>query len=284
MAHFNIHFFKERTREIDPDRLIAYFDGIEGMTVEMDENSVRFNFLHPRLKYRARFLLTPKTHVPDIYRLNPKFLDINFHLEIPILTPDYFANYLFELVKKVSATFNLHIYNEMLEDVQPFRLETLKKVFRLVKDAYMEKNPILLSDYCVLSKDRLQSILRYQDDQYDLQKYYKELGTYVPMYHFVRQDQGDVRIAVEWKEQTLTVFPPHLDMLLYRQNDQIKVIDYGEIKNLIDKYLEDVPGFIKGTRVLPRKNMKKVHKIARKADHVLLDKSFQECKIDCLID
>ncbi|MFP4178006.1 MAG: hypothetical protein ACLFTZ_04500, partial [Acholeplasmataceae bacterium] len=136
----------------------------------------------------------------------------------------------------------------------------------------------------VINKDKLSSILRYQDDQYDLQKYYKELGTYVPMYHFIRKDDDDLRIAIEWKEQTLTVFPPHLDLLLYRQNDQVKVIDYPMIKERIDRFLEDVPGFIRGTRVLPRKNTKKVHRIVRKAEYALLDRSFQECKIDCLID
>ncbi|MBU1140900.1 MAG: hypothetical protein KKG64_00090, partial [Firmicutes bacterium] len=126
MAQFNIHFFKEKSRKIDLELLIAFFEEIEGIKVEMDEKSVRFNYLHPRLPFEARFLITPKSQVPDIYRLSPKFLDLNFHLEMPILTPDYVAKHLFDLVKKVSERFDFHIYNEMFEDVLPFKMDVLQ--------------------------------------------------------------------------------------------------------------------------------------------------------------
>ena len=161
-TQFNIHFFKEKSRKIDLELLIAFFEEIEGIKVEMDEKSVRFNYLHPRLQYEARFLITPKSQVPDIYRLSPKFLDLNFHLELPLLTPDYVAKYLFEMVKKICDRFDFHIYNEMFEDVLPFKMDVVAKVFNMLKEAYIEKNPVILSDYHILEKEKTNSILLVQ--------------------------------------------------------------------------------------------------------------------------
>jgi len=284
MAQFNIHFFKEKSRKIDLEQLIVFFERIEGITVEMDEKSVRFLYLHPRLGYEAQFVITPKSQVPDIYRLSPKFLDLNFHLEMPILTPDYVAKHLFELVKKVADTYDFHIYNELFEDVLPFKIDVVLKVFHMVKEAYISKNPILLSDYHLMSKDKLHSILRYLDDLYDLQKYYKELDTYVPRYHFLTTEKKSLVIGMEWKEHTLTVFPPHIDYIFYRVGNEIKVISFQEVLPLIEKYLQDVPGFIKGTKVVIKKTAGKVFKIMKKQKFMKIDHTFAKENVKKLLD
>ncbi|MBU1094777.1 MAG: hypothetical protein KKH01_10005 [Firmicutes bacterium] len=284
MAHFNIHFFKEKSRKIDLDLLIAFFEEVEGITIEMDEKSVRFNYLHPRLQYEARFLITPKSQVPDIYRLSPKFLDLNFHMEMGILTPDYAAKHLFDIVKKVCEKFDFHIYNEMFEDVLPFKIDVVSKVFNMLKEAYIEKNPIILADYHLLPKDKLNSILRYLDDQVELQNYYKELETYVPRYHFLTTEKKELVIGIEWKEHTLTVFPPYLDYLFYRVNNEIKIVAFDEAFPLIEKLLLDVPGFIKETKVLPKKTASKVFKIMKKTKFSLIDHTFSKENVKRLLD
>jgi len=284
MAQFNIHFFKEKSRKIDLELLIAFFEEIEGIKVEMDEKSVRFNYLHPRLQYEARFLITPKSQVPDIYRLSPKFLDLNFHLELPLLTPDYVAKYLFDMVKKICDRFDFHIYNEMFEDVLPFKMDVVAKVFNMLKEAYIEKNPVILSDYHILEKEKTNSIFRYLDDQVELQNYYKELETYVPKYHFLTTEKKELVIGIEWKEHTLTVFPPYLDYLFYRIGNEIKVVAYEEALPLIEKYLMDVPGFIKDTKVLPKKVSGKVFKVMKKTKFSLINHTFAKENVKRLLD
>ncbi|MCR3905798.1 MAG: hypothetical protein NUK62_02040 [Tenericutes bacterium] len=284
MAQFNIHFFKEKSRKIDLEQLIAFFELIEGITVEMDEKSVRFKYLHPRLNYEALFMITPKSQVPDIYRLSPKFLDLNFHLEMPILTPDYVARQLFELVRKVCDTYDFHIYNEMFEDVLPFKMDVVFKVFHMVKEAYISKNPVLLSDYHLMSKEKLHQIFRYLDDLYELQNYYKELDTYVPKYHFLTTEKKKLVIGIEWKEHTLTVFPPQLDYIFYRVGNEIKVISYEEVLPLLEKNLQDVPGFIKGTKVIPKKTAKKVYKTMKKTKFMLINHTFSKENVKRLLD
>lgn len=284
MAQFNIHFFKEKSRKIDIEQLIAFFEEIEGIKVEMDEQSVRFNYLHPRLQYEAAFLITPKSQVPDIYRLSPKFLDLNFHLELQILTPDYVANQLFLIVKKVCERFDFHIYNEMFEDVLPFKMDVVQKVFNMLKSAYVGKNPVVLSDYHLVPKEKLSAIFRYLDDQVELQNYYKELETYVPRYHFLSTEKKQLVVGIEWKEHTLTVFPPYLDYLFYRMGNEIKVVAYDEAYPLIGKMLMDVPGFIKDTKVLPKKMAGKVFKIMKKTKFSTIKHTFSKVNVKKLLD
>ncbi|PKK97035.1 MAG: hypothetical protein CVV58_03290 [Tenericutes bacterium HGW-Tenericutes-3] len=284
MAQFNIHFFKEKSRKIDLDALIAFFDDTEGIKIEMDEKSVRIHYVHPRLGYEARFLITPKSQVPDIYRLSPKFLDLNFHLEMPLLTPGYVAKYLFEIVKKICERFDFHIYNEMFEDVLPFKMDVVSKVFNMLKEAYIEKNPVILSDYHLLPKEELNAIFRYLDDQVELQNYYKDLETYVPKYHFLTTEKKKLVIGIEWKEHTLTVFPPYLDFLFYRIGNEIKVVAYDEAYPLIEKFLLDVPGFIKDTKVLPKKSSGKVFKLMKKTQFSSVNHTFAKENVKRLLD
>ncbi|MCF7932114.1 MAG: hypothetical protein K9K93_02990 [Acholeplasmataceae bacterium] len=283
MAQFNVHFFKEKNKDIDFDQIRMFFDRIEGFSESFDDVAARFEYTHPRLGYQSAFVVTPKTQVPDIYRLSPKFLDVNFHLEMPVLTPDYVAKQVFEIVRSIAETFSLHIYNQMFEDVLPYRQNVLMKVFQMVKEAYIGKNPILLKDYHVLPKDKLAHILRYLDDQLELQKYYKDLETYVPRYHFLNHDQT-LMIGIEWKDQTLTLFPPQIDVIFYRINDEIRVIPYEPARKLMEKHLEDVPGFIKGTKVVPRKNARKVFKIMRKSAFDIIGQTYTKETVMRLLD
>lgn len=284
MSQFNIYFFKKKSRKIDLEELVSFFEKIEGFKVEMDDESVRFNYLHPQLHYGARFIITPKSKVPDIYRLSPKYLDLNFRLEVPILTPDFVAENLFDIVKKMCNTFDFHIYNEMFEDVLQYKYEVVKKVFQIIKDAYVKKNHTLSSNYNFVEKAKLQDIFRYLNDQYVLQEFYKELQTYVPKYHFLTNENKELVIGIEWKESTLTVFPPYVDYLFYSNGDKIKVVAYQEAIPLLEKYLEDVPGFIKGTKVVVKKNAKKVYRIMKKTKFAMVKHKFSKISIKKLMD
>ncbi|MCD4826205.1 MAG: hypothetical protein K8Q99_00325 [Acholeplasmataceae bacterium] len=284
MAEFHIHFFKEKSRKIDLEVLISFFEDIKGFIVEMDNDSVRFLYTHPRLGQKARFVITPKSQVPDIYRLSPKFLDLNFHLEMDLLSPNYIANILFDLVKQICDRFNFHIYNEMFEDVLPYKAEVVQKVYHMLKQAYIDKNPVILSNYFILKNEKLNAIYRYLDEMYELQKYYQEMETYVPSYHFLKTESKKLVLGIEFKEHTLSVFPPEIDYVFYRSKDDIKVYQASQVLETIDAYVQDVPGFIKGTKVIPKKNLKKVHKLMKKTKFDLVSHTFEKEVLKHLLD
>ncbi len=263
MAYFHLHFFKEKSRKIDIDALISFFENFEEIEVQMDETSARFIYTHPRLGFEATFIITPKSVVPNIYRLNPRFLDLNFRLDIPLFYADYVVEEILKLVKKLVTAFNFYVYSEAFEDVLSFKSETILKAYILVKEAYISKYPQKIDTYYKVSKEKLSNILRYLDDLLELQIYYKDLRTYVPKYVFYVTNTKEVISLIEWKEDSLTVFPPEVDYILLRQGQRFKVIQYHQFLENASKLLLDVPGFLKGTKVITKKNAKKIFKLAK---------------------
>ncbi|HBT59481.1 MAG TPA: hypothetical protein DEA45_01500, partial [Acholeplasmataceae bacterium] len=86
MSMFVLHFFKEKSRSFDYERILSFFDEIaESELAPVDENSseVRILYRHPILKSKADFVITKKSTVTDIYKLDPHYLDVNFRIEIP---------------------------------------------------------------------------------------------------------------------------------------------------------------------------------------------------------
>lgn len=264
MEKFQLHFFKEKSRDLDIAATIAFFEVIEGAEIETDERSVRINYKHPRLGFEARFLIMPKSQVKDIYRLSPRYLDLNFQLEIPLLSPDYFVEQMLSIVKRLIQKFDLFVYHELFEDVLPFKTDLVMKIFNLVKGRYLELNPKFLQTYSLVSKNKLNAVLRYIDENFELQKHYKEANTYVPYYYFLVNSEDQLRIAFEWKFDTLTVIPPFIDFIFLNRGNDVNIIKYEEFLEQTDKFLDDVPGFLKDTKVVPLKNLKKINKILKK--------------------
>lgn len=284
MEYFKVHFFKEKVRSINIEELIAFFENLEDFTIEMDEDSVRFNYIHPRLGYTAQFLIMPKSQINDIHRLNPRYLAINVHLELPLLSPDYFAKHMFLIAKRLADRFNYFIYQSYFEDVLPFKTDLLLKIFNLVKDKYLELNPKIAENYHLVSKENLASILRYTDDNFELQKFYRDLETYVPYYYILLDNEKQVNLAIEWTDDTLTVIPPHLDYIFFNRGNDVIIIKYSEVEEQIGKYLDDVPGFLRNTLVVPKKNKKRVLKVMRKHKFTKINDRFTKIDIKTLLD
>ena len=282
-AYFNVHFFKERTRKIDMQHLLSYFEVLEGTTVKLDSAEMIIDYKMPRLGYMARFLITKKSKVPNISRLSPKYLDLNFHLELPLLTPDFPTKKLFEIVKDIANTFELCIYSEMFDDVLPFKMELLMKAFTLAKEAFINKNPSLMREYNVLDKQILSNILRYNDEMLSLQLYYKDENTYVPNYLVLKDEYGQMHLAFEWKILAATVFPPNSEYIFYNNETNIKIVSIKETIVALDKLLLDVPGFISNTKVTGPK-LKKIHKIMKKNKFSKIENRFHQVAITTLID
>ncbi|MDL2292151.1 hypothetical protein LJC17_00960 [Acholeplasma sp. OttesenSCG-928-E16] len=281
-AYFNVHFFKERNRNLDIDHLMSFFGVLEGANIEIQDSEILIDYQMPRLGYGARFLITKKSRVPNISRLSPKFLDLNFHLEIPLLTPDYVAHKLFEIVKEIQMTFELHIYSEMFEDVLPFKMDLLIKAFSIAKEAFINKNPSIMQQYNIVDKVVLGNILRYYDEMYSLQMYYKEQETYVPNYLFLKDSSGTIHPGFEWKEKTSTVFPPNTEFIVYITSEG-KLLLVDEVEDILGKYLLDVPGFIKNTKVTGSK-VKKIHKLVKKMKPTKVNEEFSRVNLSTLID
>lgn len=264
MEKFRLHFFKENTRQIDLKETISFFEAIEGFKIESDDSELRFIYNDHTLNYQARFLIKQKSQVKDIYRLNPRFLDINFQLEISILTPNYFFEKMINIVKKLTDRFNYFVYHETFENVLNFRKDLIVKVFTLLKERYLQLNPKLLDTHYLIKTDKLNSVLRYMEDSLELHKFYQESNTYVPNYHFLVNKENEVKLAFEWRYNTLTVLPPNIDYIFVNRGNDMLMIKFDEFYDLAYRHLEEVPGFIKNTYVVKERSLKRVNKILRR--------------------
>jgi len=285
LSHFYIHFFKEKSRQLDMLEVVDFFDSIEGFEVEMDEKSVRCNYTHPQLGYSCGFYMTPKSQVPNIQRISPQYLEVNFHLRLPILSPTYFVKHVIQLIKKICDRFNFFVLSEMFEDVLAFNAERIFKVFEMVKRAYIEKYPDERNKYVFIREEKLSGILRYIDEKNALQAYYDDLDTILPKYYFIKDEDDISYIATEWKEHETIVFPPYLDYILFHQNEGIiKVIAYDEFVEKFKKQLLDVPGFLQDTKVIPKKHSKAINKKTKKTKWQPVTKSFTKQSLNIFMD
>lgn len=268
MDVFILHFFKEKTRQFDYERLLSFFNDVpEAEVIDADEASseLRIAYRHPILKSSADFVVSRRSTVQDIYKLDPHFLDINFRLEVPLLTPTFSSNIIFEITQKLCKEFNFSTYNSLYEDVMPFRFEVVSRGFEIAKQNFKDKFSYQLDNYYSFPQTKLNECLKYVNEQYDLHRYYKEQDVYVPNYFVVVDEDEKVHFTMEWAENTRTLFPPHVDYIYYRSGLETSILPYDEVMAKIEKYTSNVPGFIENTKVIDPKQTKKVNKALKKA-------------------
>lgn len=283
MSKYNLHFFKEKHQDILVDNLVRYFRSRANYQILTIDNELVFKYTHPLFKYHAEFRLTPKSIVPNLYKLNSRFLNINMHFNISLLMPSYIANILFLEVKDFIKHFKLYTYNNLFEDVLSFKIELLNKTYEMLKTSFVENNPLILEDYYLVPKTKLQSILKYEDEVEALKKHYEGQDIEIPSYVFLKKGD-EVKNTIWLYDQSATIFPPYTDLIIYKYLDSTKVILYDEVKEILNKQLESVPGFLLGSKVLLEKQAKKAHKKIKKAKLSDVDIKIEEINLHNLID
>lgn len=291
MDKYVLHFFKEKTRKFDFEHLLSFFDEIPEAREDENngENSSEFKILYnnPTLSSKATFIFSRKTAVRDLHRLNPRFLDVNLRVEIPVVTTTFAANYIFEIIKNLTQEFEFFVYNELFKDIIDFRMPTIIRAFDLTKENFKEKYSYLLEDIYYCPKDKLNSVLKYVNEQYDLQRYYREQEIYVPNYYIVVDENKNLYFTIHWQEGKLTVFPPFIDYVYYNSNNATKttIIPYHELIAKIEKMTSNVPGFIENTKVVANKKVgKKAIKVLKKAKFTTVEKNFKRINLNQIID
>src|SRR5690554_3062382 len=291
MDKYVLHFFKEQTRKFDFEQMLSFFDEIAETKEDENNNehSKEFKILYnnPILSSKAEFIFSNKSAVRDLHRLNPRFLDVNMRVEIPIITTSYAASFIFEIVKKLTEEFNFYVYNDLFKDIIELRMPTVIRSFELTKENFKEKYNYLLEDIYYCPKDKLNDVLKYVNEQYSLQRYYRDQEIYVPNYHIVVDEDNKIYFAMHWQEGKLTVFPPHLDYVYYNTNNATKttIIPYYELIAKIEKLTTNVPGFLENTKVIEnKKNNRRVIKTLKKAKFTNVEKNLKRINLNQIID
>ncbi|HKL61314.1 MAG TPA: hypothetical protein VJY66_02900, partial [Acholeplasma sp.] len=204
--------------------------------------------------------------------------------EVPLLTPTYSSNIIFEITQKLCKEFNFSTYNALYEDVMSFRFEVVSRGFEIAKQNFKDKFSYQLDNYYSYPQIKLNECLKYVNEQYDLHRYYKEQNVYVPNYFVVVDEQNKVHFTMEWAENTRTLFPPHVDFIYYRSGLETSILPYDEVMAKIEKYTTNVPGFIENTKVIEPKQTKKVNKALKKAKFTKVNSTLIRIDLNQVID
>ena len=248
------------------------------------EDEVQIEYRDDDFKFSYRYLITKKSRVNQIYKLNPVFLNVNFLLELPVLIPSFLAKEILTVAQKICKTFDLEIYNDAFKDVQPFNLADVVVLFEESRRLTIEEYG--MQDKLVFDKEKLDEICRYQRSVESLREYYhNEVDVFVcePIMDKITNEYG---ISCTWRVGKPTVFPPHLRYVYVTdENDAPFLVHRDDFFEHMSKYLMEIVNFLPDMYILKAKPAKKARKVVNKLRKLaILDQNFKPVRLSNLLD
>jgi len=154
----NIHFFRDSSLEkLDFSKILEFFDTYPNFKIFYTEDEVQLDYRDDDFKFSYRYLITKKSRVNQIYKLNPMYLNVNFLLELPVLIPSFLVKEILTITQKVCKLFDLEIYNDAFKDVQPFNLADVVVLFEDTRHQTIEEYG--MQDKLSFEKEKISSRL-----------------------------------------------------------------------------------------------------------------------------
>ena len=282
---YELFFFKEGNRYLNIEELFNFFDYCPFITVDSTKDEVEAKYVNPSIELEASFHLTKVSKVPDIHRLDPKYLDLDIYLSIDPMMPMYKVSVILDLVSDLCQKFDFFTYNILFENVTSFRKELIMKSYEMLREAYRNKFPMEYTSLNYISKEKANDIFEYLFERKDLEVYCHAENLYFPIPYFIKsQSTGQIYSAVDLVDDKLFVFPPKTDIVFYKSGEKMHVIYCDELLGTIDKYIYDLPGFIHNTKVLDKTGMKRIKKIINKTKFTEVTDNFSNIELESIID
>lgn len=281
----NIHFFRDSSLEkLDFASVLDFFDNYPNFKIYYTEDDVQIDYRDDDFKFSYRYLITKKSRVNNIYKLNPKYLNVNFYLELPVLIPSFLVKEILTITQKISKLFDLEIYNDSFKDVQPFNLADVVVLFEESRKQTIEEYG--MQDKLPFSKDKLDEVCRYQRSVDSLREYYHnevEVNICEPILDKVTNEYG---ISTTWEVGTPMVFPPHLAYIYVKEEDNLPfLVRRDDFMSIVGKYLIEIVNFLPDMYILKAKQAKSARKTINKLRKVaIIDQNFKSFRLSNLLD
>lgn len=281
----NIHFFRNSSLEkLDFTKVLEFFDEYPNFKTFYTEDEVQIDFRDDDFKFSYRYLITKKSRVNQIYKLNPMFLNVNFLLELPVLLPSFLVKEILTITQKICKIFDLEIYNDAFKDVQPFNLADVVVLFEETRRQTIEEYG--MQDKLSFPKDKLDEICRYQRSVQSLREYYHnevDVKLCEPIIDKVTNEYG---ISCTWDVGIPMVFPPHLSYVYVKEEQNIPfLVRSKDFMSIMNKYLIEIVNFLPDMYILKAKQAKSSKKVINKLRRVAItDQSFKSIRLSNLLD
>lgn len=282
--NFRFYFLKDGTRVFDRTELLTYFQANPNVSTERKGEDRIFIYHHPILDFSAYFILSNKSIIPHLERLNPRFLDVNFRVEFDIKLPTYCVELILDIAEELAKMFRFFLYNESYEDVIPFRKNTVVKTFELWKSAYKNKNEDEVANYSRIDSASLAQIYNYVLRKPKLEVLLDKSKIYIPNYFFMRTDKSRTAfVCMNWDGYTPFIIPPGIDILYFDDAKIKKYIAMNELSIKADKLFKTIDGYGE-IKMVDIKSVPKLRKIIMKTKFAPLTAELKEISINDILD
>jgi len=281
----NIHFFRDSNLEkLDFVKLLEFFDEQPNFKTYYTDDEVQIEYRDDDFKFSYRYLITKKSRVNQIYKLNPKYININFYLELPVLIPSALVKEILTLTQKICKLFDLEIYNDAFTDVQPFNLTDVYVLFEESRRKTIEE--FGFQDKLPFPKDKLDAVCKYQRSVAQLREYYHnevEVKLCEPILDTVTHEYG---ISTTWDVGKPMIFPPHLSYVYIKEEQNLPfLVRREDFMSIVGKYLIEIVNFAPDMYILKPKQAKAAKKTVSKLRKVaIIDQNFKAVRLSNLID
>ncbi|MGI6767579.1 MAG: hypothetical protein ACOX43_00560 [Bacilli bacterium] len=280
-----IHFFRDSGLEkLDFLKVFEFFESYPNFKIFYTDEEVQIDYRDDDFKFAYRYLITKKSRVSQIYKLNPQYLNVNFLLELPVLVPSFLVKEILALTQKLCKLFDLEIYNDAFQDVQPFNLADVVVLFEKMRSEAIAQYG--MQDKLSFEKDKLDEVCRYQRSVASLREYYHnevEVNLVEPIIDKITNEYG---ISVVWNAGVPTVFPPHLSYIYVKEEQNIPfLVRRKDFMSIMGKYLIEIVNFLPDMYILKPKQAKASRKVLNKLRKVaIIDQNFKSVRLANLID
>ena len=284
--NFKLYFLLDRTKSIMPkDFIDMALTNPEFSFEVIDSNDVCLNYNDRNIIFDAKIYLKAKSIIPNIHLLDPKYKNINMHVEFPFTYPSFKVALFIDKITLLAKQFNLSIYNEYFDNVVPFKKDTILSAYQELKKAYVEKNSEEFVKFYKVDKMKLTDYLTYENEYEHAVKHYSSSGITVPkLLYYVDELTSKVNIVVEWDGTTNLLIPPFIDYVVYKNNGDNKVIVAKEFNDCLKRYMDNIQSFLPGTKLISEKKIIKCQKAMNKYKFTMILKKFKIVSQTTLID
>lgn len=280
----NIHFFRNSTLEkIDFNKVLEFFDTIPNFETFYTDDYVEIDYSDKEFDFKYRYLITRKSRVSKIYKLDPMYSNINFLLEMPIMVPSFLAKEIFTITQKLCKVFELGYYNDSFDDVRPFNIVDLLVFFEKQRSLYIDE--VGMENKIFYDSEKLNVICKFQRSVDSLVEYYHNDVTVNLCYPVVDKNSNESGICYDWRMGTPIIFAPYVDYINILDVEEGNILIKKEtLFSIISKFLVEIKNFLPDMYIIKAKQAKACRRELKKIKKaMLLGKDFKILRMsDCI--
>lgn len=275
MVTMNIHFFRKSTLEkIDYSKVMDYFDNLPNFETFYTEEFVEIVHKDPEFNFSYRYLITKKSRVSKIYKLDPMYSNVNFLLEMPVMIPSFLAKDILSVIQKLCRVFELGIYHDSFEDVQTFNVVGFLDFFEKQRSEFIKQNG--LCGKVTFDSDKLNVICKFQRSVDSLIDYYHNEIAVNLCYPIVDVNTDESGICYDWRFGTPIIFAPYVNYINIIDEDNEKLlVRRDELMEILNKYLTEVGNSLPDLWILKANQARKCRKEMKKIRKIIIEKNYK---------